>query len=430
MGLSVNALSFGYSTSRPLDEPVPQSSPGWSGVGIVTTSNDASPAYFPINRPVRLNSKDPLFLANAGAGYLKDALLGLNSQLSGAGADVVAVRVAEGTSEVASTKLDQTFANILGDPGAKSGLWALRTAPAVCKMTPRLIMVPGYTSPRSNGTASPNPIIPALPEHLEALKAIAVVDVNTASKETAIDSREKVNSYRMLLVGVSCRVFENVDGAATLVTRSMSPRVIGRFVVTDYANEGKPFLPIANQPILGIADISRPIAYIMDDPSSEGQILLSNDVSIVVAGDTGDGAIADGGFTFIGVESAGTSDLWSQIHQVRGADYLDAKMAKITRQYLGGKITPRRAEAWLTALGFMLRSHVNDEDILGFKLDFPKVINSVEDVRLGELAIETNVEPSPVFRRARNTVRRYRPAVDALIDAIVARAGSISAVVS
>lgn len=424
--------NFGYSTTRPNDESVPVTGADFSTIGIVTTAADADAAKFPLDEPVRFTSTDPAYLAAAGVNnYLSDALAGINAQLKGYGADVAVVRVAEGAGGTDAIKLAATQANIIGSAGSQTGLWALRAAGSHVKMSPKLVAVPGYTAQQVD-PATDNPVRAALGPHLDALKAISPVDVDVSSKDAAIAARELMSSDRMMPIGIAARVFETVAGAATLVTRPMSPRVLGLFVQTDTElGGGEPFEPIANRAVQGLAGINRPIGFDLGDGSTEAQLMLAADIAVVVAGEIANpGAIADGGFVFLGVESAATGDLWSQIHQVRSADYLDLKMASLTREYLGGRITPRRAEAWLNALKFMLLNHVNEEDILGFKLDFPKIINSVEDVRLGELAIETRIEPAPVFRRATNAIRRYRPAVDALIDAIVARAGSASAVVS
>ncbi len=77
----------------------------------------------------------------------------------------------------------------------------------------------------------------------------------------------------------------------------------------------------------------------------------------------------------------------------------------------------------------MLEAHVNAEDLLGYKLDFRRAVNSTDEVRMGHLTVESYIEQAAVFRRATNIVRRYRPAVDATIDAIIARAGSQSATI-
>lgn len=422
--------SFGYSTTRPEDEILPVSLASWSGVAIVDTSADADATLFPLDKAVRFTSTDAAYLAGAGTGAIAVHLAGLNDQLDGYGADVVCVRVAEGTGADAAAKLAATMANIIGDSGAQTGMWAMRNAGSTVHMRPRIWIV-GHTAEQPDGLTTDNPVRVALAPHLEAAKAIAPVEVDITSKDKAIAARQLMSSYRMLPVGVGAKVYETVSGVSTLVERSMVARVAGLFVKVDTEiGGGLPFEPIANRAILGIADINRPIEFDLGDGSTEAQLMLANDISVVVKGEVNNpGAIADGGFVFIGVESAGNSDLWSQIHQVRTADYIDAEMAVLTRLYLGGRITPRRAEAWLIALRFLLLNHVNNEDILGFELNFPTVINSINDVRLGQLSIQTNVEPAPVFRRAKNEVRRYRPAVEALVNAIAAVAGSASAVV-
>jgi uncharacterized protein len=427
----VTAPNFGYQTSRPNDDPIAVTGADFSKVGFCTTSEDASPAFFPIDKPVRFTSTDPLFLANVGTGYLADALRGLNAQLGGYGADVIVVRVAEGTGDTPALKLAATFANIIGDAGEQTGLWALRAAQALVKATPRLIGVPGYTAQQPDGDSVANPIVAELAAHLEALQAVSVIDVAPGTKEAAIAARNTMSSMRMIPLGVAARVYEDVGGVATLVTRPMSPRILGLFVRADNNLAGKPFDTIANQPVLGLADISRPISFSLRDGATEGQLLLAQDVSIVVAGESANvDAISDGGFVFIGTESAETSENWSQFHQVRGQDYLDVKIQKITREFLGPRITPQRAEAWLKSIDFMLDDHVNAADILGYKRDFPKGLNSASEVSLGRLTIQTFIEQAPSFRVATNIVRRYRPAVDALVSAIIARAGTSSAVVS
>ncbi|WP_298959020.1 hypothetical protein [uncultured Methylobacterium sp.] len=426
----MTAPYFGYDSSRPKDDIVAVSGADFSKVGYCSTSDDADPAVFPPDEPVRFASTDPNYLAKLGTGYLADAVRGLNAQLGGYGADLTVVRVPEGAGATAAARLAATMARIIGSAGSQTGLYALRAATQHVKMTPRLIGTPGYTAQQPDGPLVANPIVAALPEHLEALRAVSVVDVAAGTKEAAIAARETMSSQRLIPLGVAARVYETIGNQSTLVTRPMSPRILGLFVRQDNNHEGKPFEPIANLPVLGLADLSRPIAFSLIDGAVEGQVLLAQDVGVVVRGESANvDAIADGGFVFIGTESAETSTLWSQFHQVRGQDYLDVKMQKITREYLGGRITPRRVEAWLKSLGFMLEAHVSAEDLLGYKLDFRRAVNSTDEVRMGHLTVESYIEQAAVFRRATNIVRRYRPAVDATIDAIIARAGSQSATI-
>lgn len=267
-------------------------------------------------------------------------------------------------------------------------------------------------------TLTANPVVAALPSVLEGLLAVAFVDAPDTSLLAAENWRETIQSDRIIPIGVSVKVIEN----SIIVNRPASPRIAGLCVRVDNANRGAPFNPIANRPIYGIVGTNRAIPFSLTDGSVEGQLMLAADIGVIVRGELGvDDAAADGGFVYIGTESCAEGDLWSQFHQVRGSDYLTVKMMRLTRQFLGRAINADMAEAWLNSIKFMLRDHKALDDILGYKVDFVKDLNSPEQVRLGRLTVTPRIEPAPVFRVATHEIKRYRPAVDALVDEIISR---------
>ncbi|WP_127076140.1 phage tail protein [Rhodomicrobium lacus] len=413
----MTAPSFGIINTRPEDEAVPVIGADFSKLGFVETSPDADPATFPLDEPVRFSSGDTAIVAKLGTGYLADAVKGVNAQLAElqVAADITVVRVAEGTATDAQTKLEQTTANIIGSAANQTGLYALKSAPEHVGATPRLIWA-GRTAWQPDANSA-NPVVAALPEILNSLLGVAVVDA-PESRTAALAWREATQSNRIIPVGVGARVYEG----ATVVTRPMAPRILGIGVRVDHEHEGKPFHPWANQAVNGIVGTSRNIAFSLTDGATEGQMLLESDIGIVVRGESGvDTAIADGGFVYIGTESTAEGDLWAQFHQVRGSDYLTAKMMRITRQYLGKLISADTVEAWINSIKFMLRDHKAANDILGYDVKFLPARNSVEEVRLGRLVVSPFIEPAPVFRRATHEVRRYAAAVDALVADIAAR---------
>lgn len=271
-----------------------------------------------------------------------------------------------------------------------------------------------------------NPVVAALPEVLNALLAFSVVDVDDSSRDAAIDARETIGSERIMPIGVAARVFD-VDGA-TPITRPMAPRILGLITRVDFQSGGKPFEPFANRQIYGIIGTSRNIEFDLRDGSVEGQQLLAAEVSIVVQGETDvDGAIADGGYVFIGTDNCATDgDLWQQAHQVRGADLIDVEHMRLTRLFLGRKISASNAEAWINSLKFNLRDHKAATDILGYKTEFKPDENSAEEVRAGRLTVDLGIEEAPVFRVAKRKVRRYRQAVNDLVADIAARINASS----
>lgn len=413
----MTAPVFGMQFTRPQDEPVPVIGADFSKSLLIETATGADASVFPQDEPVRFSSSDPTYTSKLGTGPLADAVRAINSQLSGlnAGADVTVIRVEEGAGDTDQEKLEATSANII------AALANVSSIPSHVNATPRLIWC-GRTSWRPDSNTA-NPIVAALPAACEKLLAVAPVDVDDTSAANAIDARETMNSQRLIPVGVAARVYEGVS----LVTRPMGPRVVGLFVRNDNDHGGKPFDPIANRPIQGLAGLSRKIPFSLLDGSTEGQQMLEANVSIVAEGEVGvDGAIADGGFVFIGTDNTETGELWQQFHQVRGADYITVKLMQITRQFLGQKIVADMVEAWLNSQRFMLRDHKADNDILGYDLKFLADKNSPENIRLGHLTVNIGIEPAPAFKRADHEIRRYRPAVEGLVSEIIARMNAIS----
>lgn len=336
-------------------------------------------------------------ITNKGHGYAADEVPAILIAGDGAGATATA-----------------TMTGVLESVVIASGGYDYTSAPTLA--------ITGGAGTGATATAAvellANPVIAAMPAALNGLLAVAIVDAPSSTRQAAEAWRETVNSDRIIPVGVAARVLEN----GTVVTRPMSPRIIGLAIRSDNAHEGKPFHPIANQPIYGIVGTSRPIPFSITDGATEGQLMLAADIGIVVKGELGvDTAIADGGYIYIGTESCAEGDLWAQFHQVRGADYLTVKMLKITRQFLGKKIDADIVEAWLNSLKFMLRDHKALKDILGYALEFPTAGNSPENIRLGRLRVVPKIEPGPVFRVAEIEQRRYRPAIDELIATITSR---------
>jgi hypothetical protein len=410
----MTAPVFGMTFSRPENEALPALGADFSKALVIETSEDANAGTYPLNTPVRISTSDPAKIAALGTGLLADAVKAIAAQLGGlnGGADVTVLRV----KEEATVAL--TVANIVAAL-APTSIAAIASATGA---TPRLIWV-GRTSWQPDAD-TPNPIWAALPIACEKLLAIAVVDVDPTDQAKAITQREAFNSERILPIGVAARVFEGV----ALVTRAMGPRILGLIIRVDNLFEGKPFNPFANRPVLGLSGVSRKIPFSLLDGSTEGQQMLESEVAIVVQGETGvDGAVADGGFVFIGTDNTTTGELWKQIHQVRGADYITVKLMEITRQFLGRKIYADGVEAWLNSLKFMLRDHKIDDDILGYDLKFRADKNSPENIRLGHLTVNLGIEPVPAFKVANHEVERYRPALDALVGDIIARLNSVAA---
>lgn len=126
-----------------------------SVIGIVGTAPDANDTTFPEDTPILLYTNDTVARTALGAtGTLPDAVAAISAQLVTAAAKIVLVRVEDDEDAFAQ------IGNILGDEATRTGMWAFLDAPDDLGVTPRLIIVPGYTSQTFQGITGHGSITP------------------------------------------------------------------------------------------------------------------------------------------------------------------------------------------------------------------------------------------------------------------------------
>lgn len=411
--------TFGISLTRIDNEPRPAVYSDMSVVGIIGTAPAADAATFPLNTAVFLYSDDAAKLTALGAtGTLRDAVNLINAQLGEfqVAAKIVVVRVAEGADATA------TIANIVGN-GTTTGLAAFLEAGPALGVIPRLLCAPGFTSQRSGSNA--NAVCAALPAICAKLLAHAVVDGPATTEQDAINWRETISSDRLIPVDPAVKILSN--GVPAVVP--LSPAVIGVAVRRDHEKQGRPFHSWANQPVQGIVGPSRPINFSLTDGATEGQRLLAANVGVLLRGEMGvESAIAQGGFIFVGTDNAGEDDLWRFYNVTRGRDYIHLMLLRTLRFYLGRfNITGQTIQAVINTMTIALRDLKADGDILGFEVKFTRDQNTPESLRQGRFTINFAAEEAPVLRYLGIQSARYRPALDALLDDLLAQVGVITA---
>ena len=401
---------FGLSITQIDNEPRPAIVTNMSIVGLVFTAPSADATEFPLNKPVLFYSSDEKKLTKmgkTGTGY--NAVNLINQQLGQfqAAATIVGVRVEQGAD------IDATIVNLLGSINDRTGMYALLDAGSELGITPRLICVPGYTSQVASGEDA-NAIIAGLPTLLDRLLAVSVVD-GPATDETAANAwRATIQSKRIIPVDVAVKI---LDEAGDVVTMPASPAIIGIAVRRDHEFQGRPFHSWANQPVYGIVGPSRPIEFSILDGATEGQQLLSKNIGIIVRGESSDGAIADGGFVYVGTDTCSEDTLWQFYNQVRGRDYIHLMFIKTLRFFLGRRNIDRGTiEDILATMKGGLRDIQAAGDLLGFRVNFTRAANSPEQLRLGRFTVAFQAEEPPVLRYIGIQSARYRPALDALLD--------------
>ncbi len=411
--------TFGISITRIDNEPRPAVWSDMAIVGLVGTAPDADAQVFPLDTPVFLYSDDRTKLTALGAtGTLQDAVTGINDQLGEfqVAARIVVVRVDEGVDT------DATIQNIIGSGASGTGIHALIDAGPVLGIIPRLIACPGYTSQQPTANEA-NAVCAALPSVLAKLLAHAVVDGPATTEQAATDWRETISSDRLIPVDPAVKI---LSGGITVIVPA-SPRILGIAVRRDHEKQGRPFHSWANQPVHGIVGPSRPINFSLTDGATEGQSLLSNNIGVILRGELGvETAIASGGFVYVGTDNAGEDDLWRFYNVTRGRDYIHLMLLRTLRFYLGRfNITGQTVQAILNTMSFALRDLKADSDILGYEIKFTRDQNSPEQLRLGRFTVNFAAEEPPVLRYLGIQSARYRPALDALLDDLLAQVDAV-----
>ena len=410
--------TFGISITRIDNEPRPAVWSDMSVVGLIGTAPNASADVFPLDTPVFMYSDDAAKRTALGSqGTIPDALNLINAQLGEfqVAAKVVVVRVEDGDTTA------ETIASIVGD-GISTGLEAFVQAGPLLGVIPRLLCAPGFTSQRTGTDA--NAVCAALPAICNKLLAHAVVDGPATTEQAAIDWRETISSSRLIPVDPAVRVMAGSEVAVT----PLSPAVIGIGVRRDHEKQGRPFHSWANQPVQGIVGPSRPIGFSLTDGATEGQRLLSYNVGVLLRGELGvETAIASGGFVFVGTDNAGEDDLWRFYNVTRGRDYIHLMFLRTLRFYLGRfNLTGQTIQAVLNTMGFAMRDLKADGDILGYEVKFTRDQNSAEELRQGRFTVNFAAEEAPVLRYLGIQSARYRPALDALLDDLLAQVDAVT----
>lgn len=262
-----------------------------------------------------------------------------------------------------------------------------------------------------------NPVCVALPGVSAALLAHAVVTGPHTTLQGFTDWRETIQSDRLIPVESWIKV-----GASAALMDSVGA-VLGIGVRRDHEKGGRPFHSWANQPMQGIVGPGRNIDFSLTDGATEGQSILALNGGVILRGEAGvETAIASGGFVFVGTDTAGEDDLWRFYNVTRGRDYIHLMFLRTLRYYLGRfNINGQTIEAIRNTMVSALRDLQAEGDILGYKVSFERDQNSPENLRMGKFTVNFAAEEAPVLRQLGVRSSRYRPALDALLDNLIAQ---------
>lgn len=354
-----------------------------SVIGVIGTAADADPAKFPLNTPVLIAGKrsEAAALDTTGdrMGTLPDALDAIFDQ---AGACVVVVRVAEGTSE------SQTMANIVGGvdahTGAYKGVHAFLSAESTLGVTPRIHCAPGFTGVRPEDTIVPgqhlaNPVVAEMLGIADRLRAVIIADGPDTTDADAIAWAKDFGSKRVYVVDPGVKV---MDSDGNIVLQPASARAAGIIAKSD-AERGFWWSP-SNREVYGIVGTTRSVDFALGDPNARANLLNEKNVATIIRQD---------GFRLWGNRTLSSDKKWAFLSVVRTADMINDSLLRahlwavdrnITKNYIGDVVASVNAYlAHLKSIGA----------IIGGACWADKELNTPEVIEAGQTYFDFDFTP-------------------------------------
>lgn len=307
-----------------------------SVIGIVGTAPNADANLFPLNTPVLLLG-DLAKAAKLGlTGTLPQALDAIFDQI---GAAVVVVRVN------AATTAAETKSNIIGKvdaaTGQYQGIQALIAASSIVKVTPRILIAPGFSDDKAVGDA--------LIQVANRVRGMAILDAPNTNDAAAIAYRQQFGGKRAVVYTPAVKVWDTVSSSE--VVQPVSARAAGLWAWSD--NERGFWWSPSNIEILGITGLARPIDFIQGDVNSVANYLNAANVNTV---------IQDNGFKLWGNHTCASDEMWRLISWVRTVDIINDSVQKAHMWAVDRNITKNYVDDVTGSVNAYLR-HLSNPDI-------------------------------------------------------------------
>lgn len=335
-----------------------------AGTGVIGASVKVKPLAggldeaFPLNTPVLVTGSR---LKAAGldtvgdkAGTLPDAMDGIFDQ---AGAMVVVVRVTEGIDAAA------TLSNMIGD-GISTGVQAFLSAASVVKVTPRILIAPGYSNEIS--------LVSELLGIADRLKAVIIADGPDTDDAAAISYREEFGSKRVYIVDPQCKVWDTVSNSE--ISSPASARVAGMISRSD--NERGFWWSPSNTEMYGITGTSRAIGFALGDANAIANYLNENEVTTIIQKD---------GYRLWGDRTCSADPKWAFINVVRTADMIHESLMAAHLWAVDRNITKTYIEDVTEGVAEYLRHLVGVGAILGGSCWADEELNTPTELAAGKV---------------------------------------------
>lgn len=345
----------------------PIRTPKSSVIGLVGTAPKADATRFPINTPILITGSLREAAKLGSEGTLWPALTGIFEQT---GAAVVVIRVAEGDDE------KETLANVLNtnldNQSHYQGLKALYDANSLAKVTPRLLIAPGFSHQHEVATS--------LISIAERLRAVVIIDGPNSSDSEAISYRQKFGSSRVYLVEPWVKVYNaNTNQSEAQPT---SARVAGLIAKID-AEQGFWFSP-SNREILGITGTARPIDFVLGDVNARANLLNEKEVTTI---------IQQNGYRLWGNRTCSNDPKWAFLSVRRTADMINDALLENHLWAIDRNITKTYLEDVTEGVNSYLRNLMQQGAILGGQCWADPELNTAAQLQDGKVTFDFDFTP-------------------------------------
>lgn len=342
-----------------------------SVIGLVGTAPDADATAFPLNTPVlvagsRLEAAK-LDMVGTGNGTLPAAIDSIFDQV---GAMVVVIRVDEGVDAAA------TQSNVIGgvdvNTGTYTGIQALLAAESVVKVTPRILITPGFSQEQA--------VLTDLVSIAERLRAVIIADGPNTNDAAAITYREAQGSKRVFVVDPWVKVWDTATSSE--IIQPASARVAGIIAKSD--NERGFWWSPSNREMLGIIGTARAVDFTLGDVNARANYLNENEVATIIQKD---------GYRLWGNRTCSADPKWAFLSVVRTADMINDSLQRAHMWAVDRNITKTYIEDVTEGVNNYLRHLVKIGAILGGKAWADPELNSIDQIQLGNVYFDFDFTP-------------------------------------
>lgn len=358
-------------------------------IGIVCVAEDADTAAFPLDTPVLITDVYAA-MGKAGTATAGNTLLPtLDAIADQCRPVIVAVRVAKGTTDEATTS------NVIGSvtaEGKMTGINALLAAKAQLGVQPRILAVPGLDT---------QDVASALIAAAQKLRAFAYVSAHGATTvEAATAYANNFGAREVMVIWPDFTGWNTTTSSAE--TLYATARAVGLRAKID--EETGWHKTLSNIEVNGVSGLSRDVYWDLQNPATDAGILNEANVTTL---------IRNKGFRFWGSRTCSADPLFAFENYTRTAQVLADTMAEAHFWAIDKPLHPTLVRDIIEGIKAKGRELVSNSYLLGFDCWFDESINTPEVLKAGKLYIDYDYTPVPPLE---NLLLRQRITDRYLVD--------------